>query len=279
MRDDFGLKGARVAVGISGCAVFTSRLKIPSSTDAKAVGDAVSLHLSKFFLEGTDGYRHSFYRYPQSPEDVLVTVAGEDAAGSYVSALRSSGFVPAVVDYDGFAVINSYNHCAGAPDELAVLLNIGHSVTNLVVLKDGKTVFARDLSTASGELTLEMVRAGGLTADEAEAEKISLGAGSRREFLTAARDFSSCLVREVKSNLEMFCDYGNEKPGKVILSGGGSLLYGLREAVAETLGAYVEFADPLTHARDEAGGDGLRGLSPKAAVAFGLALRMTENTA
>ncbi|WP_462137630.1 pilus assembly protein PilM [Candidatus Mycalebacterium sp.] len=277
LRDDFGLKGARAAVGVSGCAVFTSKLKISPSADAKAAEDAVLLHLSKFFSEGLDGCRHSFYRDPQSPEDVLVTVAREDAARDYVSALRSSGFVPTVVDYDGFALINSYNRRAPSSDGLTVLLNIGHSVTNLAVLKDGKTVFTRDLSTASGELTLEIARAGNLAVDDAEAEKISLGAGSRREFLSAAADFSSAILREVKSNLEMFCDCGNEKPGKVILSGGGSLLHGLRETVAETLGVDAEYADPLRAGRN--GNEFPDGLSAKSAVAFGLALRMTERAA
>ncbi|QMU56539.1 MAG: hypothetical protein GKS04_05300 [Candidatus Mycalebacterium zealandia] len=277
LRDDFELKGARTAVGVSGCAVFTSKLKIPLSADSGAAEDAVLLHLSKFFPEGLDGCRHSFYRHPQSPEDVLVAVAREDAVRDYVSALRSSGFVPEVLDYDGFAIINSYNRRVSSPEGLTVLLNIGHSVTNLAVLKDGKTVFTRDLSTASGELTLKIARAGDLTVDEAEAEKISLGAVSRREFLSAAADFSLSILHEVKSNLEMFCDCGNDNLGKVVLSGGGSLLYGLREKVAETLGVDAEYADPLLAGRS---GNGFpEGLSAKSAVAFGLALRMMKKAA
>lgn len=278
---DFGLKGKHAAVSISGGAVFTGKVKIPPSSakSQKQIEDAVMLYLEQFFPEGADDYYCDFHSHDREPGEVLVAVAEKDTVDGYVSVLSASGFVPAVVDYDGFALANA--HCGlhnmeSGPGvkEVAVLLNVGRSVTNLAVLRNSVPVFTRDLSRSSEELTLNMAQAGDLTADEAELAKISLSASDSPGFLRAAREFAIGAALEVKSNLEFFLDCEDRKICRIFLSGGGSLVYGFRETVAETLRADVEYADPLGGVSAEVEDDYLRRLSPKAAVAFGLALRM-----
>lgn len=277
---DFGLKGKHAAVSISGGAVFTSKVKIPPSSakSQKQIEDAVMLYLEQFFPEGADDYYCDFHSHDREPGEVLVAVAEKDTVDAYVSVLSASGFIPAVVDYDGFAIANA--HCGlqmeSGPGvkEVAVLLNVGRSVTNLAVLRNSVPVFTRDLSHSSEELTLNMAQAGDLTADEAELAKISLSASDNPGFLRAAREFAIGAALEVKSNLEFFLDCEDRKICRVFLSGGGSLVYGFRETFAETLRADVEYADPLGGVSAESEDDYLMRLSPKAAVAFGLALRM-----
>ena len=280
LREDFGLKGVKAATSISGGAVFTSLMKVPPSvTDSrKFTEEAVSLHLGKFFPEGMDDYYSDFY-HPcvEQTGEIAIAVAKKDAVDSCVSVLSASGFAPAVVDYDGFAVINAYNGSRKnkpVTKELTVLLNVGRSVTNFAVVENSKTVLTRDLFCGSNELTLSIARAGDLTIDEAEFEKTSLCASSRPEFRRIALEFSTKVALEVKCNLEMFLDTGKQKTRKVVLSGGGSLLYGFSDVIVETLKTDVEYADPLSDLCEGIDADYLKNLSPKTAVAFGLALRM-----
>ncbi|MGI9558503.1 MAG: pilus assembly protein PilM [Thermodesulfobacteriota bacterium] len=274
LRDDLGIRGAKAAVSVSGGEVFTSRLKVSADAPRRVMKDEVLLHLSRFFPEGMDGLRYDFWKDPDSPEDILIAVAKNDAVFLCSRALSSAGFVPSVVDCDCFALVNSHLRTSTPPDGLAVLLNVGRGATNFAVLEGTKTVLMRDLPHGSGSLTSEIAGEGGMTAEEAEKEKVSLSGGSRPEFLSAARGFAESLGREVKSNLETFLGSG-AKAEKVSLSGGGSLLHGFESGISETLGAETVYSDPLRSACDENGGDHMKRLSPKSAVAFGLALRMT----
>ncbi len=280
LREDLDIKGAIAAVSISGGAVFTSLMEVPPSAagSKKLIEEAVSLHLESFFPEGTDDYYSDFHPRAAQTEKIAVAVAKKDAVDICVSALSRSGFTPAVVDYDGFAVINAYNSLEknkpAAEEGLTVLLNVGRSVTNFAVLENSKTVLTRDLSRSSDELTLGIARAGDLTIDEAESEKTSLCAGSRTEFLSIAREFSTKVAFEVKSNLEMFLNMETQKTHKAVLSGGGSLLYGFSDVIAEILKVDVEYSDPIGDVCDGVDADYLKDLSPKTAVAFGLALRV-----
>ncbi len=281
--EDFGVKGEKAAVSISGDAVFTSKVKVPQSPadSQEKIREAVLLHLKQFFPEGMSRFRFDFQPPARDSGETLVAVADKDKVDGYAAALSASGFVPAVVDYDGFALINSYTGSArsASPEGVTVLLNVGRSVTNVAVLEGMNPVFTRDLSCGSEELTFAMARAGDLTADEAELAKSSLAGDGSPEFLRIAREFALGVAVEVKSNLEVFLDCVNKKADRVVLSGGGSLVCGFRETVAETLKTEVEYADPLggfDRVSDKSDADYLRRLSPKAAVAFGLALRMAE---
>ncbi len=283
LRDDFGLSGRKAAVAVSGGSVFTTPLKVPASCAGcpKMTEEAVCSHLSKFFPGGMEAYGCGFYQYPESPEDIVAAVVKKEAVSERATALSESGIIPAVIDYEGFAVINAYNHSfergpvCGDSDGLTVLLNIGHSLINFSVLEDSKTVFTRDIFYGSGKLTSEIALLCNMKADEAESAKTSLCETDDTGLLDAARNFSLEAAREVRCNLEMFADLENKKVAKVVLSGGGSLLHGLSDTFSEILGADVEYADPLKGF--SAGDEGyLSGLSPKTAVAFGLALRMTD---
>jgi len=207
--------------------------------------EAVFSHLIKFFPESMKEYRHDFYQYSDSPEDILVAVAKKEAVAARSSVLSDSGIIPAVIDYEGFAVINAYNRFFEADfsrddsDGLTVLLNIGHSLINFSVLENSKTVFTRDLSCGSGNLTSEIALLGNMTVDEAEIAKTSLCEGDRADLLQAARNFSLRVAEEVRCNLEMFADLKNKKIVKVVLSGGGSLVHGLYGISSAILGSDV----------------------------------------
>ncbi len=285
---DLGLKGRRAAVSLSGGAVFTGRVKVaprPASSQ-KQIEDAVRSRVERFFPEGADDYYCDFHPVAPDLNEVFFAVAKRDAVDNYVSALSASGLLPEVVDYDGFALVNSYKRaCNSIPsfgrnmEGVAVLLNVGRTVTNLAVLEGSTPVFTRDLSCGSEELTLAIARAGDLTPDEAELAKTSLSGDSNTEFLRLAADFSLGVAREVKSNLEIFLDCADKRAEKIVLSGGGSLLYGFREVFAETMRADVEYADPIGGLDGISSGfdaEHLGRLSPKSAVAFGLALRVAE---
>ena len=260
---DFGLRGAAAAVSVSGASVFAGG--VPYSGGSPE--EAVSARLSALFPEGADGCVSDFC---VSGDVAHMAVAKTAAVRGRVSALRSCGLVPHIVDYDGFAVVNSRLRSRPESEGAAVLLNVGRSVTNLAVLDGAKTVLTRDLPCGSGEVTLAMASAGDMTADEAEVKKMSLGADSMPDFIGAAREFSLKLAREARATLDVFVS-PEYAPSAIEISGGGALLYGLADALEETLGAEARLSDPLKGLCD-----GAAEISAKCAVATGLALRVAK---
>ena len=270
---DFGLKGSAAAVSLSGASVFTSVLDISESSQ---VHEAVSMHLRRFFPDGMEDCRSDFC-VDDSGGRALIVVAKTDAVEGCVSAVRDCGIVPGIVDYDGFALINTYmRSCAGKGlGGGTVLINVGRSVISFAVLDNSRVVLTRDLLFGSGEVTLAIARSADMTPDEAEMCKVSLGEGSRPEFLRISREFALKVAREVKLSLEMLASSGSS-PSRVVVSGGGSLLHGFSGVLEETLGVGVEFMDPLRDLCDDGRWDGKGDISVKSAVALGLALRVAE---
>src|SRR5665811_613995 len=78
-----------------------------------------------------------------------------------------------VVDVDAFAVQNAFeaNHDY-RPEDVIALVNIGASVMNINVIKDGITLFTRDVQMGGNLYTEEIQKQLGLSSKEAEVEKL-----------------------------------------------------------------------------------------------------------
>src|SRR6185369_9353665 len=78
--------------------------------------------------------------------NVLLVASKKDIINDYVSVFSEAGMLLSVVDIDSFAVQNAFevNHDYSSEDIVA-LVNIGASVMNINVIKDGITLFTRDV--------------------------------------------------------------------------------------------------------------------------------------
>jgi type IV pilus assembly protein PilM len=212
--------------------------------------------------------------------DVMLVAARREKVSNYTGVLSQVGKNPTVVDVDAFALENAFE--AGyepPPDQTCALLNLGASLTNVNIVRNGIPLFTRDIPVGGKHYTEALQKALELSFDEAERVKLGgempqVSAEVRKSALQAV---SASLVGEVQKTFSFFRQMtGAEAIDRIYLAGGTARIEGLAERVQEELKIPVEVLDPLrqiTVSSDEFDSQYIADLAPRLAVAVGLALR------
>lgn len=215
---------------------------------------------------------------------VLLVAAARDMVDSSLAAVVKAGLEPAVVDLTSFAVLRASAHAASGLGQVhaEALVDIGSSVTNIVVHQAGVARFVRILMMGGGDITDALSERLGLPVDQAESVKQTLGlaavpgAAETQPANRAIELSGGSFVDEVRGSL----DYYLSQPGairieRVVLSGGGAMLGGLAERLSSATRLPVDFAHPLALLRLGKTGlteDELAYVEPMVSVPVGLAL-------
>ncbi|MCX5701947.1 MAG: pilus assembly protein PilM, partial [Candidatus Omnitrophica bacterium] len=113
--------------------------------------------------------------------------------------------------------------------------------------------------------------------DFKSAEQLKLKADNARlnEVLVALEQALSNLANEVRTSFDYYESQNASSVAKIFLSGGGSLVPGIKEKLANLLGIELEYWEPLEaiSISDSVDFKKIKALSGQFAVAVGLALR------
>ena len=171
---------------------------------------------------------------------VLLVAANRDMVNTTVQAVQEAGLEPKVVDLTSFAVLRSLielDHLGLSSRDAEAIVDVGASITNIIVHQGGVPRFVRILPMGGSDITEAIADRAGLPLEQAEAIKQRLGIpvrpGAVNSTDTAERILESTgasFVEEVRSSL----DYFQAQPGSpcvatLLLSGGGAQLPGLAE--------------------------------------------------
>lgn len=209
---------------------------------------------------------------------LLLVAAHRDMVNTHVAAATAAGLRPIGVDLNPFAVMRALTRDRAVGGEGEVLVDIGSGVTNIIVHDNGIPRFVRILVLGGSDITEGITVALNLPEDEAEARKREVGvvADSDDEVARIISDRARRFVDEVRSSLDYYrAQTGGTGISRVILSGGGSLLTGLPEALEAALRLPVERGRPLAHLPVKASQLSpaeLALVEPTLATAIGLAL-------
>ncbi len=211
--------------------------------------------------------------------DVILVAVKKDIINEYVSVVKEAGLNPVVVDVDVFAMENMYEvNYDIIPNTNVALLDIGASSLKLNIVKGGAPLFTRDTPIGSNVQTEALQREFNITFEVAE----RLKKGESVENITeeAAQEVIMAASEEIFTEVGRSLDYyrtsmSGEEIAEIIISGGGALVSGFPEMLAERTGMEVRRSDPFQNIEiskklDEAY---IREIAPIAAVAVGLALR------
>jgi type IV pilus assembly protein PilM len=176
---------------------------------------------------------------PNNPEEIEVLLAASRKANveDRVAAAQTAGLKAVVMDVEPYAAEAAFDQIssqlpAGAEDQCIAVVDIGASVMNVNVLRNGQSVYARDQQVGGNQLTQQIQAAFGLTAEEAEAAKRNGGLPENYESDVLA-PFRENVAMEVARALQFFFTSTQyNEVSYVVLSGGCAALLGLDEAVA-----------------------------------------------
>lgn len=275
-----------VAVSLSGHSVIVKKISLPAMTSAELsqsihweAEQYIPFHVHDVNLDyqvlddgaGVEG---------KGSMDVLLVAAKKETVAAYTDAVTQAGRRPAVVDVDAFALQNAYEVNYGFErSTMVALLNIGAGATNVNILEGGQSVFTRDISMGGHAFSEALQRE--LEIDYDAAEQLKRGAAVNGMSYDDARPVLRALTESLLAELEKTFDFFSSttvraRIDKIMVSGGGSRVEGLAEALQERFRKPVERFDPFRQVhfdRARLGGANPDELAPIAAVAVGLALR------
>jgi type IV pilus assembly protein PilM len=215
---------------------------------------------------------------------VLLVAAARDMVGSAMDAVQKAGLEPAMVDLNSFAVLRSLALGASGIGSLEAeaLVDVGASVTNIVVHQGGVPRFVRILLMGGADITDAVAERLGVPMDQAESVKQGSGlmtvAGSvdAHPASRAIEQTGSAFIEEVRGSLDYYlAQVGAARIGRVVISGGGSRLSGLVERLAAATRLPVELARPMSALKLGKTGlteDQLAYVEPMVTVPVGLAM-------
>jgi type IV pilus assembly protein PilM len=210
---------------------------------------------------------------------VLLVAAKKETLNAYLEIFELSGLEASIADVAAFALANAYENNYPLDSTPVALVNLGASQITLHVLNQYGPVFTRDIFFGGRQLTEQIQSLGNISFDEAE--KIKLSKNRTTDQLDRIGPLFLSVVQtwteEIKQVLDVLTASDPEnKPAKIILSGGSSLMPGLPQLLSKGLQLPVELLSPFSQVRmdpDILDPAYVQSVGPQLAIAFGLALR------
>lgn len=211
--------------------------------------------------------------------DVMLVAAKKAMIDEYTDAFQHAGLRSRIVDIDVFALENMFNvNYLHEENETFALVDIGASVTNINILKNGTSIFNRDVFLGGNQITEEIQKELSVSFEEAEMLKIGEEIeGINRELLDQTISKTAMTIaREIQRTLEFFTSSTYVEINHLFLSGGASKTPGLKQMIEEKMNLAIEFIDPfkvIKYDKRTFDTEYMRDMAAVAAVGVGLATR------
>ena len=283
-----GIKRKNVAIAVSGSAVITKTINMPSDLNEDEMEEQLSLDANQYIPYPIEEVSLDFNvlgPVENSPEMsyVLLACSRSENVDVCVEAIEGAGLNASVVDVESFAIEATYHEMKKSfeldDDEIVALFDIGATTTTLHIMYQNRSIYTRDQTFGGKQLTDEIMQRYGLSMEEAGLAKRQGGLPESYE-TEVLQSFNDSLIQQISRALQFFfsaTEYNNVD--KIILSGGTSSIKGLDELTEQQIGVPVKIADPLkgfalASRIDEIA---IREDSPALMTVIGLAMRTFDN--
>lgn len=276
------VKAKEAVCSVSGNSVIIRKISLPAMS-AEELEDQIHWEAEQYIPFDINDVNIDFQilapdeRDP-SKMDVLLVASKKDIINDYLAVFNEAGIRLTVVDVDSFALQNAFElNYDAMPEEVSALINVGASLMNLNIVKDGVSLFTRDVQMGGNLYTEEIQKQFGVSSEEAERFKISGVCSDQARLQETISRVNETLAMEMGRSLDFYnTTTGEGKITKVYLSGGGAKTTMLAETVTQKLGIPVAIMDPFSKIKcSDKGFDPayLKEIAPLLTVAVGLATR------
>jgi type IV pilus assembly protein PilM len=287
-----GTRIRHVVLGMPPAAVITKKIILPAGLAEDQLEVQVESEASQYIPFALDEVSLDFDVIgpaPNSPEDmeVMLAAARREKVEDRVAIAEAAGLTATVLDVESYAaraaaqrVISEMSgetggETGGAEGHIVALFQIGAQATHISVMQNGETIYEREQPFGGIQLTQDIVRAYGLSFEEAEARKKAgdlpdnYGADLLAPFLENA-------ALEVTRAIQFFfTSTPYTRIDQIYLAGGCALVPGLLDIIASRTRISSAVISPFKgmqlgpSVREQQ----LRNEAPAYLVACGLALR------
>ncbi|WP_229414358.1 pilus assembly protein PilM [Zemynaea arenosa] len=279
-----GTRVKNVALGMPPAAVITKKIILPAGLSEDQLEVQVESEASQYIPFALDEVSLDFdvIGPAATPEDmeVMLAAARKEKVEDRVAIAEAAGLKATVMDIESYAARAALDRITGqlphaGADQIVALFQIGAQVTHISVMLDGETIYEREQPFGGAQLTQEIVRAFGLSYEEAEAKKKAgdLPENYRTDLLNP---FLENAALEVTRAIQFFyTSTPYTRIDQLYLAGGCAMLPGLLDIIASRTKISSAVISPFKGMQL---GEGvreqqLRTEAPAYLVATGLALR------
>ena len=172
-----GTRARHVALGMPPAAVITKKIILPAGLSEDQLEVQVESEASQYIPFALDEVSLDFDVIGQAPNshedmEVMLAAARREKVEDRVAIAESAGLLATVMDIESYAARAALDRVANAkPGQIVALFQIGAQATQVSVLQDGDTIYEREQPFGGHQLTQDIVRAYGLSYEEAETRK------------------------------------------------------------------------------------------------------------
>ncbi len=234
-----------VAMSLPTAAVITKKIILPGNLRETEMEVQVESEANQYIPFALDEVNLDFQvigPVPSSPDEVEVLIAA--------SRKEKVELKPLVMDVESFAVQAAFSLVlaqlsAKGDDQVVALVDVGAVATKVMVMRGDQMVYSREQAFGGGQLTQDIMRAYGMSSEEAEAVKRS-GAGPENYEPELLRPFVENLALEVSRALQFFFSSTQfNQVHHIVLAGGCAAIPGIDEIVATRTQVPTVIANPF----------------------------------
>lgn len=247
----------QAAVAVSGSAVITKNIEMDSGLSDDDLETQVKLEADQYIPFPIDEVAIDFevlgpsIRTPGRLE-VLLAACRKENIEVREAALALAGIKPKVVEIEVYALERAYgllaSQIAGSKsqqDLVVALVDIGSTMMTLNVMHGSQSIYNREQLFGGKQLTDEIQRRYGLTAEEADVAKKQ--GGLPEDYQSQVLEpFIESVVQQISRSLQFFYAVGQySQVDHVLLVGGSAAIDGLPQMVQQKLGISTSIANPF----------------------------------
>ncbi|WP_370979926.1 pilus assembly protein PilM [Agaribacterium sp. ZY112] len=275
------------AVAVSGSSVITKLVEMPGDLNDEQMEAYISTEADQYIPYPLEEVALDFdVQGPSSKNpdqvEVLLAACRSENVETRVAVLAEAGLNPKVVDVEAYTMERAFElireQLEDQDEQVVAVLDIGATMTTLSVLVDGSTIYTREQLFGGKQLTEEIQRRYGLSAEEAGLAKKQGGLPDDYEG-EVLEPFKDAVVQQVTRSLQFFFSSSQYNDvDHIILAGGVAALDGLAGLIEEKLGTPATVANPFANMSiaSRVNSAALDGDAPSLMIAAGLALRGFE---
>jgi type IV pilus assembly protein PilM len=282
-----GFSVKNIAMALPASAVITKKIIVPAGQQEDELELTVETEANQYIPFSLDEVNLDFQVLgpaPNSPDDVEILIAAsrkekvEDRQA--VAEAAGLGLRTVVMDVESYATQTAFESIERSlpqqgRDQNIAIFDIGSTMMNLNVMRNGHSVYSREQPFGGNQLTQEIQGVFGLTPEEAEAAKRAGGLPENYEVEVLA-PFVDTLGLEVARSLQFFfASTQFNQVHHVVLAGGCASISGVDESVAKRTQVNTFIANPFTGMQlsSKVRPRSLQADAPALMVACGLAMR------
>lgn len=277
-------KTNRLSFGVSGSSVIVKRIEVqrlnPNEMHEHILWEARP-HIP--FTPEEVNIDYEIIETPDThPERVSVVLAAvkKEKLNDYMNVITISDKVVSIIDLESFSILNSVlvNYEMYRERSIAII-NIGASITNVIIARGGHPVFVRDIAFGGNQFTDLIQKELNLKYEKAESVK----KGRQVEGVSpaAVKPVINLIFNELKNEIKKTFEFyrSNTTEGRIdniLISGGTANLESIVDFFSQEFDIPIEIVNPFNNIEinpKKFDLDFIKDMAPVFNVAMGLALR------